>query len=256
MIAVVTGASSGIGRDMARYLNKLGYDLIITARNKENLEQLKTELNSINNNKVDIILADLSKTEECINLYNKVKEKYDNIDLLINNAGFGLCGEFINTDLNTELTMIDTNIKAVHILTKLFLKDMVKKDSGHILNVGSVASFMPGPLMLTYYSSKNYVLRLTQSIKEELNKMKSNVKISILCPGPVDTNFNNVANVKFALKGISSQYVAKYAIDKTLKGKYMIVIGIKIKFTRLFSKVLPDSLMAKACYYMQKKKFR
>lgn len=256
MIALITGASSGIGRDMARILNNLNYDIIITARNEESLKELKKELNEKNNNKVDIYLADLSKEEECLKIYNEVKEKYQNIDLLINNAGFGLCGKMINTDLETEMKMIDTNIKAVHILTKMFLKDMVQRDSGRILNVASVAAFMAGPLMATYYASKNYVLRFSQAIKEELKKDKSNVKISVLCPGPVNTNFNKVANVKFALKSLSSEYVAKYAINKTLKGKFLIIPGWKIKTTRFLSKISPDTISTKICYHMQSKKIQ
>ncbi len=254
MLALVTGSSSGIGRDMARYLNKLGYDLIITARDRKNLEELKQELNSKNERKVDIIVKDLSKTEECISLHEEIKQKYDFVDLVINNAGFGLCGEFTKTDLQKELSMIDTNVKAVHILTKLFLQDMVEKDKGRILNVSSIAGFMPGPLMATYYGTKNYVLRLTQAIKEELNKNKSNVKVSVLCPGPVNTNFDKVANVKFAIKGLSSEYVAKYAIDKMLKNKTIISVGWKIKMARFFSKITPDSILAKVCYHMQKRK--
>ena len=168
MIALITGASSGIGRDMARYLYKLGYNLIITARNKQRLEKLKQELEESNFNKserntkpkIEIILADLSKEEECKKLYEQTKEKVGNIDVLINNAGFGLFGRYVQTNLETELNMIDTNVKAVHILTKLFLKDMVIEDAGHILNVSSIASFLPGPLMVTYYSTKVYVLRL------------------------------------------------------------------------------------------------
>lgn len=256
MLALVTGSSSGIGRDMARYLNNLNYDLIITAREEEKLKELKEELNSKNNNKVDIIICDLSNQEECIDLYNKVKENYENIDLLINNAGFGLFGSFIETDLQTELNMIDVNIKAMHILTKLFLKDMVKRDSGRILNVSSIAGFMPGPLMTTYYSTKNYVLRMSQAIKEELKKKKSKVKISVLCPGPVNTNFNNVANVKFNLKSRPSEEVAKYAIDKTLKNKFIIMPGIDVKLARMASKISPDTIVAKVCYHMQEKKRR
>lgn len=254
MIALVTGASSGIGRDMSIYLNSLGYDLIITARDKDKLEEVKKELEQKNDNKVEIIIADLTKEEECKKLYVKVKEKYSNIDVLINNAGFGLCGKMIETDLETEMDMININIKAVHILTKLFLKDMTKKDSGKILNVSSVASFMPGPLMATYYSTKNYVLRFSQSIREELKKQHSNVKISVLCPGPVNTNFNKVANVKFALKGMTSEYVAKYAINKMLKNKFLIMPGWKIKIVRILTKISPDNISAKICYYMQKKK--
>ena len=254
MIALVTGASSGIGRDMARCLNNLGYDLIITARDRAKLEDLKKELEDKNDRKVYVISKDLSKTDECTSLYNEVKEKYGVIDVLINNAGFGLCGEFTETDLNVELSMVDTNIKAMHILFKLFLKDMVEKDEGRILNVASVASFMPGPLMATYYASKSYVLRLTEGIKEELKRKKSNVKVSVLCPGPVNTNFNNVANVRFAIEGFSSQYIANYTINKFMKNKSIIVPGIKIKITRIFSKIIPDSIMAKFCYNIQERK--
>ena len=117
--------------------------------------------------------------------------------------------------------MINTNIVAYHVLTKLYLKNMQEKNKGKILNVASIAGFMPGPLMATYYSTKAYVVRLSESIREELRKEKSKVQISILCPGPVDTNFNKVANVEFALKGLSSQYVAKYAIQKVLKRKIL-----------------------------------
>lgn len=262
MIALITGASSGIGRDMARYLYKLGYNLIITARNKQRLEKLKQELEEFNFNKserntkpkIEIILADLSKEEECKKLYEQTKEKVGNIDVLINNAGFGLFGRYVQTDLETELNMIDTNVKAVHILTKLFLKDMVIEDAGHILNVSSIASFLPGPLMVTYYSTKVYVLRLSQSIREELKKQKSHVKISVLCPGPVDTNFNHVAKVKFNLPQASSEKVAKYAIDKMLKNKFLIMPGTTVKLTHFFTKIIPDTWLAKISYHMQKRK--
>ena len=131
---------------------------------------------------------------------------------------------------------------------------MVERDSGKILNVASIAAFMAGPLMATYYATKNYVLRFSQSIQEELKKDKSNVKISVLCPGPVNTNFNKVANVKFALKGMSSKYVAEYAIKQTIKGKFLIIPGIKIKIARILSKISPDSITTKVCYHMQRKK--
>ena len=254
MLALITGASSGIGRDMSRYLSKLGYDLIITARNETKLKILKDELESKNNGKVYIVLADLSNIDECKKLYREVKEKFNKIDLLINNAGFGLFGEFINTDLSKELSMIDTNVKATHILMKLFLKDMVEQNSGKILNVASIAGFMPGPLMATYYATKNYIVRLSQAVREELKKNKSKVTISVLCPGPVNTNFNNVADVKFNLKGLSSEEVARYAIDKTLKERFIILPGITIKLARILGKISPDKIVAKVCYYMQERK--
>ena len=243
MRALITGASSGIGRDMARYLSKLGYDLIIVARNKEALDELKEELK----NNVEVVVMDLSESKNCYKLYEQVKE----IDILINNAGFGEFGNFVDTNLEKEISMIQTNITALHILTKLYLKDMVEKNKGHIMNVASIAGFMPGPLMATYYASKNYVVSLTRAIEKELKKKKSNVKLSLLCPGPINTNFNNVANVKFKAEGLSSQYVAKYAVDKMLKNKFMIIPGFSIKCTKIFAKIIPTSIIEEFCYHIQ-----
>lgn len=243
MKALITGASSGIGRDMAKYLSKLGYDLVIVARNKEALEKIKNEVNT----NTQVISLDLSQKENCYKLYEDVKD----IDILINNAGFGDFGNFTETDLNKEISMIETNIEALHILTKLYLKDMTKNDKGYILNVASIAGFMPGPLMATYYATKNYVVSLTRAIRKELNKKKSNVKISLLCPGPVNTNFNSIANVKFKAKGLSSEYVSKYAIDKMLKNKFMIIPGFFIKCTKLLAKITPTSILEEFCYHIQ-----
>ena len=248
MRALVTGASSGIGRDMARYLSKLGYDLIIVAQREERLIELKEELKT----NVQVISMDLSIKENCINLYKSIKNQ--EIDLLINNAGFGEFGTFNETDLEKEIKLINTNITAVHILTKLFLKDMKKVNKGRILNVASVAGFAPGPLMAAYYSSKAYVLRLSQAIYTELKKDKSNAHISVLCPGPIATEFNDVAGVKFTLKPLSSEYVAKYAIDKTLKNKPMIIPGLLNKMMIMLTKVAPSKLTARIVYRNQKKK--
>lgn len=248
MKALITGASSGIGRDMARILSSNGYDLILVARRKDKLEALKKELQT----EVSIICMDISSTFNCMKLYNKVKK--ENIDILINNAGFGLFGEFNSTNLDKELDMIDVNIKSLHTLTKLFLNDFVKKDSGYILNVASSAAFLPGPLMATYYATKAYVLRLTSSINEELRRNKSNVYIGVLCPGPVNTEFNSVAGVKFSIKSLESYDVAEYAIKKMLKKKRIIIPGISIKLGAFFTRFLPISLQARISYNIQKKK--
>ena len=248
MKALITGASSGIGRDMAKVLSQKGYDLILVARDEKKLEEVKKQLKT----ETKIVVMDISKEENCKKLYEENKD----IDILINNAGFGDCGHFEETSLDKDIQMIHTNIIAYHILTKLYLKEMIKKDSGKILNVASIAGFMPGPLMTTYYSTKNYVVRFSESIREELRRKKSKVQISILCPGPVDTNFNKVADVEFALKGLSSEYVAKYAINKFLKGKFYIVPGWKIKLARIGAKLAPASFVAKISYNMQKRKIR
>lgn len=246
MRALITGASSGLGRDMAKYLGKKGFDIIVVGRNKERLDELKNEIKT----NVEVITMDLSKEENCKKLYNDIKD----IDILINNAGFGTFGKFTQTNLETEIEMIKTNIIAVHILTKLYMKDMVKKDKGYILNVSSIAGFLPGPLMATYYSTKSYVLRLTQSLQEELHKQKSNVSLSVLCPGPTATDFLSRAGVTFKTKSASSEYVAKYAVDKMLKGKKIIVPTFKIKCARCLCKITPDKILEKFAYGVQKKR--
>lgn len=250
MKALITGASSGIGRDMARVLAKKGYNLVLVARDKEKLDELSKELKETNKIEVEVISMDLSIEQNCIDLHKSVRD----VDILINNAGFGDCGNFTKTDLNKELNMIKTNIVAYHILTKLYLVDMKAKNSGKILNVASIAGFMPGPLMATYYSTKAYVVRLSESIREELKKEKSNVQISILCPGPVNTNFNNVANVKFHMREASSKNVADFAIRKLLKGKFYIIPGWDVKLAIFFSHFVPSNFISKITYMVQKRK--
>lgn len=286
MWALITGASSGIGRDMARYLYRLGYNLIIVARNVDKLNELKTQLsqnksndnikkvqdkerikneiehkkeNEIKNKSTDtqeqqIIVkqVDLSDKDQCIKLYEETK--HISLDLLVNNAGFGVFGEFIDTDLEKEINLINTNITAVHVLTKLYLKDMIRNNKGHILNVASIAGMEPGPLMAAYYASKSYVIRLSRAINKEIKKRKANVKISILCPGPVDTNFNNVAKVVFKAPSMPSEKVAKYGIDKALNGKLIIIPGFLNKCVRFFSKIIPDCILEEVAYHIQRRK--
>lgn len=254
MLALVTGASSGIGRDIAKELAKRKYDLIIVARHEEDLKKVKEDIETEYKVQVNYYTVDLIDKNACIKLYQDVNKEHGKIDVLINNAGFGTCGEFTKTDLEKEIRMIDTNIVALHILMKLFLQDMVEKDRGYIMNVSSIAGFMPGPLMATYYSTKSYVIRLTQSIQRELKMKKSKVKVSVLCPGPVKTNFQKVADVKFNMPETKSSDVAKVAIDKMLKDKKIIFTEFHIAFTRLLSKILPDSFMAFCCYYVQRRK--
>jgi len=250
MKALITGASSGLGADFARILSKRGYDLILVARRKEKLKQLKEELST----NVDIICTDLSSSFNCSRLYNKLKN--EDIDILINNAGFGVFGSFETIKLEKELDLIDINVKAVHILTKLFLTDFKKKDKGYILNVASSAAFQPGPLMATYYASKSYVYNLTCAIYEELRRADSDVKISVLCPGPVNTEFNSVAGVEFGMKSLESYDVAKYAIDKMFKNKLIIIPGFQIKAAKFFGRFLPTKLLIKITYNIQKKKVK
>ena len=248
MKVLITGASSGIGKDMARVMAKKADELVLVARNTEKLEEITKELEKAA--KIEVISKDLSIEENCKEIHNQVQ----NVDILINNAGFGDCGNFTKTSLEKDINMIKTNIIAYHILTKLYLTDMKEKNSGKILNVASIAGFMPGPLMATYYATKNYVVKLSEGIREELKKEHSKVQISILCPGPVETNFNKVANVDFHLREANSMDVAKYAIRKLEKGKFYIVPGIDVKIARFGAKILPANIISKFAYMAQKRK--
>lgn len=249
MKALITGASSGIGKEMAIYLSELGYDLILASRDKDNLEALKNQLKT----KVKFVVVDLSDEKKVKDLYMIAKN--EEIDILINNAGFGLFGEFWTTDLSKELEMIDLNIRAVHILTKLFLKDMLKRGKGRILNVASSAGLMRGgPLMSTYYATKSYVASFSLAINEELRRSGSNVSVSVLCPGPVDTNFNNVAGVSFALKALSPRDVARYAIRQMALGKTLIVPSFKVRLGLFFTRFISIKRLVKITYKIQRKK--
>lgn len=250
MKAMVTGASSGIGKEMAIYLSELGFDLILVAKDKEKLEELQKSLKA----KCKLVVIDLANEKRIKDLYVLVKN--ENIDLLVNNAGFGLYGEFDKTELLTELEMIDVNIKAVHILTKMFLKDMLKKDSGYILNVASSAGLLKGgPLLSTYYATKSYVVDFSLALYEELRRKKSRVRISVLCPGPVDTNFNKVAGTSFNLKSRSARDVARYAIKEMFYNKKLIIVpGFKEKLGIFFSRFISTKMLLRITYNIQRKK--
>ena len=250
MKALITGATSGIGMSMAKYLCSMGWELVLTGRNKNALEKLKSELNT----NVYIIPADLSEKEEVFKVYHYCK--LHDIDMLINNAGYGIFGRFDETDIEDELNMLNVNITALHILTKLFLRDFKKKNRGIILNVASSAGFMTGPLLSSYYASKNYVVRLSLAIAQELKKTKSKVRISIFCPGPVDTNFNNRAGVVFSVKPISADFAAKYAIDNALSGRTVIIPTFKMKLGVLGAKLTPEKILSSVTYTIQKKKLK
>ncbi|MBQ2896995.1 MAG: SDR family NAD(P)-dependent oxidoreductase [Clostridia bacterium] len=244
MKALVTGASSGIGYDICIELYKRGVEIVAVGRNKQRLKDLQSKIGC------EIVSTDLSKRENCLKLYEDVK----NVDILINNAGFGDVGFFTETDLEKELLMIDTNITAMHILAKLYLKDMTKNNFGYILNTASIASFLTGPFMATYYSTKAYVLKLTQAIGYEIKKQKKNVYIGALCPGPVATGFDSVAGVTFSLKAISSEKVAHIAVKKMFNKKATIIPTFSIKLGCLAGKILPSRVVCFFTYKSQKKK--
>ncbi len=246
--ALITGASSGIGRDIARELSARGWRLLLVARRRDRLEELARELHT----PCRIYVCDVSSEKNCRWLYERAKEQ--DVSLLVNGAGFGLYGRFAETDLDRELEMIDVNIRAVHILTKLFLRDFMAKNEGRILNIASSAGFLPGPLLSTYYATKNYVVRLSEAIYEELRADGSAVTISCLCPGPVDTEFNQVAGVQFGIDSLSSEQVAGEAVEQTLRGKLLIVPGTMMKLGTAAARFVPEKPLLRIVRGIQMRK--
>ena len=208
--AVITGASSGIGMAFARQLAAEGYRLVLVARREDRLQELAQELQKKGTESI-VISADLSQKEACYHLMQQI-EKLP-VGILINDAGFGDCGSFLETDADKEMQMIDVNVKAMHLLMKLMLRRMEKQEGGYILNVASSAGLLPaGPYMAAYYATKAYIASLTRAVALELKQRGSRVYVGALCPGPVNTEFNAVANVELALAGITPEYCVRYAL--------------------------------------------
>ena len=238
MVALVTGASSGIGRSICKYLASYGYDLFVVSRNKEELEGIYKDYSV----KVVCIGVDLSEKRNCYKLYDMLKG--ERIDILVNNAGMGDAGNFVDTSLNKELEMLDLNVRAYHILTKLFIRDFVKRDYGRVLNVGSIAGFMSGPRMASYYATKNYIVSLSMAINYELKSIGSKVYIGVFCPGPVDTEFSKRACVKFNIKSISSDEAGKCAVEGMFRNK-VVILPNNMKLNRLLIKLVPSYVVMK-----------
>ncbi|MBQ8688282.1 MAG: SDR family oxidoreductase [Ruminococcus sp.] len=250
MRAVITGATSGIGRDMAILLAKNGWDLILTGRNEKELAFLKAKLPT----KIETIALDLTEENAPFQLYRFCQGK--RVDLLVNNAGFGDYGPFCKSKLKKELDMISVNVCAVHVLTKLFLRDFRKRNHGQILNVASIAGLMTGPLMSTYYASKNYVVRLSLAIAEELRRENSRVTISVLCPGPVATRFNERAGANFRPSHMKSCDVARYALEQTFAGKRLIIPGVMMKLSAAVTRLVPHTVLPVFLYEIQSRRGR
>jgi hypothetical protein len=247
MKCLVTGASSGIGLDMSKYLSKLGHEVIMVSSDSDKLSKASKKVKNSS-----VFLADFTKQEDVDSLCKFIlKEKPD---VVINNAGFGCFGFYDEIDTYRELEMINVNVVSVHKITKTCLKYMNGKDR-YILNVASSAGLMPGgPLLSTYYATKSYVRSYSLGIYKELKKKGSHVNISVLCPGPVNTNFNNVAGGTFSVKALSSEYVAKYALDKMFNGKVLIVPGFSMKLGLFFSRFLSYKFLLSIMFSIQHKK--
>lgn len=247
--ALITGASSGIGAELAKLYAKRGYGIVLVARRTDRLAELAMKLEA----PTRIIAADLRDRETAIGLYNDVSDL--NVEIVVNNAGFGAVGRFDSIELDTQLDMIDVNCTALTTLTYMFLKDFRYRDCGAILNVASSAGLLPGgPNMAVYYATKSYVVALTNAVYDELKASYSSVKISALCPGPVDTEFNDVAGAKFSLKGISPKYCAMCAAYGLDRGERLIIPEKSIKLFRTMSKLAPERVSLRVISHQQKKK--
>ena len=247
--ALITGASSGIGKEIARNLYAKGFRCILCARREDRLKELAAELGE----NTRVVVWDLSKREQCFSLYEQVKD--EKIGVLINGAGFGLFGKFTDTDTERELDMIDTNVTAVHILMKLFLKDFTARGSGYIMNIASSAGLMSGgPYMSTYYATKAYVADLTSAVASELEEQGSRVKVCALCPGPVDTEFNDVAGCSFGVKAISAKQCSDEAVKGMFAGKTIIVPSATLKLAAVGAKLLPRKMLVTMTGRVQKGK--
>ena len=246
--ALITGATSGLGYEFVKLFANDGYNLVLVARNEKKLKEIKQIFTNI---EVTVIAKDLSVPRAANEVFREIEEKGLDIDVLVNNAGFGLLGKFEELDIHKQLEMIQLNITSLTELTYYILPKMKERNSGRILNVASTAAFQPGPLMAVYYATKSFVLSLSEALVEELNDSK--VTVTTLCPGATKTNFGSVANVegtKMFSKAMESDKVAKKGYEAMMSGKRVIVTGGLNKAGALGAKFLPRSMAAKLAKYV------
>lgn len=251
--ALITGASSGIGLELARIFAKDGYNTVLVARSGNKLRALEGELLQYGV-QVRSITADLSRMEEVEKVYRQLKEEGIVIEFLVNNAGFGEYGLFHQTDWAKEATMIDLNVKSLTYMTKLFLGDMLPRRSGRILNVASTAAFQPGPNMAVYFATKAFVLSFSEAISAELKG--TGITVTALCPGLTDTGFIKAANMESSrlVKGRrmpSSAEVARYGYEALMKGKVVAVHGWLNKLLAASVRFAPRSVVRSAVRKIQ-----
>ena len=257
--ALITGASAGIGRELAYLHAERGGDLVITARRKERLEQLKAELKEKYHVNVMVIAKDLSETDAPAEIYSEIKTAGVSIDYLINNAGFGGLGRFVQRDIEDEASMIKVNVIALTKLTRLFLPDFIQRGSGRILNVSSIASLVPGPIQAVYYATKAYVTSLSNALAEELKD--TGVTVTALLPGPTETEFGEVSGMKNTLafvKKASAGKVAENGYNGMLKGRLNVVSvpSISQKLMTIFIPFIPKRIILRQVHRLQESKIR
>jgi short-subunit dehydrogenase len=252
--ALITGGSGGIGLELAKVLARNDFDLVLVARKRDTLEAAAGQLEGKFGVTAHVFAADLRRQDAPQAIFDFLRAENIPVEVLVNNAGFGLGGEFADTDLDRELEMIQVNIAALTHMTKLFLPAMIKRGSGRILNLASTAAFQPGPLQAVYYASKAYVLSFSEAVAEELRD--TGVTVTALCPGPTRTEFASTAGVGnsrlFTLFGVADAGdVAEYGFQAMMAGKRVAVPGFRNKLVAQANRFSPRTLTAKVARFAQ-----
>jgi len=248
MLAIITGASSGIGKELAFRLAQRKYDLVLIARREDRLIEMKKDLEKYNIN-IDVLPLDLSKMSSCKNLLEYLKNK--DVNLFVNNAGFGLYGETQESNTEKEFNMLDLNVRTLHYLTKEIVNIM---KSGTIINISSMAAFLPTPLLSSYAASKAYVYSFSQAFGYELKRKNIPINIMTVCPGPVKTEFNTVANADPKMKGLSVGKCVNSIMSGLDRNKSLVIPGFQMKLLRFLIRFTPNWLLLKASYRIQSQK--
>lgn len=254
-ITLITGAANGLGKSFAKLYAKDNNNLLLIDIDENSLNETINELkNEFPNILIDSLIVDLNKIEELKKVYNYTLEKNYFVNNLVNSAGFGDRCDFIDMDIDNQIAMTNVDCNALLYFTRVFLDNMIKNDEGHIINISSIAGFLPGPYMCTYHACKGYVLLLGEAISYEIRK--TNVKLLTLCPGPFMSKFVEKAHNDYTfskIKPISSDEVAEFGYKKSLKGKSLAIVGFKNRLTILASKFAPRKLVTSSSAKTMKK---
>ena len=253
--ALITGASGGLGLSFVNIFAREGYDLVLVARNGVRLEEIKKDIEGKYGVNATVIPCDLTADDGAKTVFDATKQAGLHVDVLVNNAGFGDFGEFHKSDLGKQTRMVDLNCTALIELCHLYLPDMIAKGEGNILNVDSIASFQPGPLMSVYYATKAFVLSFTQAISRELKG--TGVKVTALCPGPIRTNFDSAAELGESglfknLKVWDPDVVAEFGYKNMKRGKVVCICGFANKILVFANRFAPRCLVRELVYHLQK----
>lgn len=253
--ALITGASGGLGLSFVNIFARDGYDVVLVARNGDRLEEIKKDIESKYKVKATVIAKDLCASNGAQEVYSATKQAGIEINVLVNNAGFGDFGEFHRSDLSKQVRMVDLNCIALMELCHLYIPDMIKSKSGNILNVDSIAAFQPGPLMSVYYATKAFVFSFSQALTRELKG--TGVKVTALCPGPIRTNFDAAADLGESglfknLKVWDADVVAEFGYKNMKKGKSFCVCGFLNKLIVFSNRLAPRALVRNMVYNLQK----